>query len=473
MSVLDEQMLQDIRRKFEEEKEGFRQEIKIKKLRAEERKRREAERKAKEKKRRKRRRRKRKPEAREPAVVVQAAQVREEDREKAKRRKRRARRERRIIDQKAVEENIRRTLAQIEAGPRVRKRRPRASEVGEVAEEDVKLLRVSEFVSVAELAEQMDVKPTDVITKCLSMGLVVTINQRLDMDTITMVADEFGYEVEQLAEYAQDILEEDEGDDEALVPRAPIVTIMGHVDHGKTSLLDYIRNSNIIAGEAGGITQHIGAYEVELDDGGRITFLDTPGHEVFTSMRARGAQVTDMVVLLVAAGEGVMPQTVEAIDHARAAGVPIVVAINKIDLPSADPEGVRRQLSDLGLVAEEWGGRTPMALISAKTGQGVDDLLELLLIKAELLELRANPDRRARGVIIESELDRGRGPVATVLIQNGTLRVGDPFVTGIHSGRVRALLDERGNFIQEVGLSSPAQVLGMSGVPQAGDSFFV
>lgn len=324
---------------------------------------------------------------------------------------------------------------------------------------------------MAELAGLLGVKPSEVISKCLELGFVASINQRLDMDTLETIALEFGYDVEEIKEIGA--VEEEEIEEAGnLSPRPAVVTIMGHVDHGKTSLLDYIRKSNIIAGEFGGITQHIGAYEVALPKG-RITFLDTPGHEAFTAMRARGAQVTDLVVLVIAADDSVMPQTVEAIDHAKAAGVPIIVAINKMDLPDADPEPIKHQIAKYGLIPEEWGGKTVVCEISAKTGKGIDHLLEMILLQSEMLELKADHLKRASGIVIESRLDRGRGPVATVLIQKGTLRIGDIFVTGSHYGRVRAMLDERGKYLKEAGPSSPAQVLGSSGVPQAGDSFMV
>jgi translation initiation factor IF-2 len=317
----------------------------------------------------------------------------------------------------------------------------------------------------------MGVKPTEVISKCLELGFVATINQRLDMDSIETVALEFGYSVEPVKEIGLE--EEEEGErEENLKFRPPIITIMGHVDHGKTSLLDYIRKSNIIAGESGGITQHIGAYEVEVP-GGSITFLDTPGHEAFTSMRARGVQLTDIVVLVIAADDSVMPQTIEAIDHARAAGVPIIVAINKMDLPQAKSEPIRNELAKLNLMPEEWGGSTIMVEISARTGMGISKLLEMILLQAEMMELKANPLRRAFGVVVESEISRGRGASITVLVQKGTLRVGDPFVTGPHYGRVRAMINERGKPVVEAGPSTPVQVLGASGIPQAGDTFVV
>ena len=305
--------------------------------------------------------------------------------------------------------------------------------------------------------------------------MVVTINQRLDMDTITLVADEFGFGIEQLEEYGEEILEnaEVETSDESLKPRPPVVTIMGHVDHGKTSLLDYIRETNVMEGEAGGITQHIGAYHVELGDGREICFLDTPGHEAFTAMRARGASVTDVVVLVVAADDSVMPQTVEAIDHAKAANVPLVIAVNKIDLPTADPDKIKRELTEHNVVVEDYGGSVQVCEISAKTGQNVDALLELLALETEMLELTADPDKRAKGTIVESKLDRGRGNIATVLVQEGRLQVGDPFITGMFSGRVRAMLDERGLSVATAGPSRPVQVLGLAGLPQAGDTFHV
>jgi translation initiation factor IF-2 len=333
---------------------------------------------------------------------------------------------------------------------------------------------VSEFTTVGELAGLMDVPPTEVIKQCLQMGMMATINQRLDLDTITLVAYEFGFDVEELDEYIEEVLEETDEDAEGdLLPRPPVVTIMGHVDHGKTSLLDYIRDTNVVAGEAGGITQHIGAYHVQVKGGRTVTFLDTPGHEAFTAMRARGAQVTDVVVLVVAADDNVMPQTVEAIDHARAAGVPIALAINKIDLPNVDVDKIKRQLTEHNVLVEDYGGKVQCCEISAKTGQNVGNLLELLALETDILELKANPDKRVKGTIVEARLDRGRGNVATVLVQSGTLHVGDPFVTGLYNGRVRAMLDERSRPVEAAGPSEPIQVLGLAGLPQAGDSFHV
>ncbi len=374
------------------------------------------------------------------------------------------------IDQKEVDVSIKETFARMETG-KIRKKYKKVKEHEEVIEEK-NLIKISEFISVAELSELMNVEPNEVIKKCLEMGLMVTINQRLDFETITMVADEFGYNVELLPEYGLDVLEEEQEDEDNLEERAPIVTIMGHVDHGKTSLLDFIRKSNIVAGEIGGITQHIGAYEVEYS-GKRITFLDTPGHEAFTAMRARGAQVTDTVVLVVAADDNVMPQTVEAINHATSAQVPIIVAINKIDKPNADPEKIKKQLADINILVEDWGGKYPSVEISAKTGQGIDNLLELILIQAELLELKVNSNKTARGAVIESKLDKGRGPVATILVSVGTLKISNSFIAGQYYGKVRALLNERGKNVSEAFPSSPVQVLGFTGVPQAGDTFIV
>lgn len=393
-------------------------------------------------------------------------------------RKRRRRRKRPVVDEREVSENVRRTLAQMSSGAassRVRRRRRQDSEKPEDETADEQVLKVNEFTTVGELASQMDERPTEVITQCLKLGMVVTINQRLDMDTITLVADEFGFGIEQLEEYGEEILEnaEVETSDESLKPRPPVVTIMGHVDHGKTSLLDYIRETNVMEGEAGGITQHIGAYHVELGDGREICFLDTPGHEAFTAMRARGASVTDVVVLVVAADDSVMPQTVEAIDHAKAANVPLVIAVNKIDLPTADPDKIKRELTEHNVVVEDYGGSVQVCEISAKTGQNVDALLELLALETEMLELTADPDKRAKGTIVESKLDRGRGNIATVLVQEGRLQVGDPFITGMFSGRVRAMLDERGLSVATAGPSRPVQVLGLAGLPQAGDTFHV
>ena len=379
------------------------------------------------------------------------------------------------VDAKEVQENLRRTLSQLNEG-RVRRRYDRGPREEDGAEvEEVKEIKVSEFITLGEFAEQLGVKPNEIIAVCLQLGVMTTINQRLDMDTMQTVADEFGYTVQALEAEEEIDLEElqaddDDGDPE---PRSPVVTVMGHVDHGKTSLLDHLRKSKVAEGESGGITQHIGAYSVSMDGGGSVTFLDTPGHAAFTAMRARGSRVTDIVILVVAADDSVMPQTIEAIDHARAAKVPIVVAINKVDLPTADVPKIKRELAERDVLVEEWGGKVPCIEISAKTGLGMDQLLELLLLEAELLELKAVREKLARGTIIEAKLDKGRGPVATVLVQEGTLREGDPFITGVYSSRVRALLDENGQRVQEAGPSTPVQVLGLPGVPQAGDTFAV
>lgn len=335
-------------------------------------------------------------------------------------------------------------------------------------------LRVTEFITVSELASLMDVSATEVISACFSLGVMVTMNQRLEADTLTLVADEFGYKIEFAdADLEAESEEEVQDTEEDLLPRAPIVTVMGHVDHGKTSLLDYIRKTNVIAGESGGITQHIGAYNVKLENGQRITFLDTPGHEAFTAMRARGAQVTDIVIVVVAADDDVMPQTKEAIAHAQAAGVPMIIAINKVDKPNANPDNIRQQLSGMNILVEEWGGSVQAQEISAKFGNNVDLLLEKVLLQAEMLELKANPNKHATGAIIEASLDKGRGYVSTVLVQAGTLRVGDYVVAGKNHGKIKAMLDERGRQLTEAGPSIPVTILGLDGAPTAGDKFKV
>lgn len=358
---------------------------------------------------------------------------------------------------------------------REKRRERREIEAAEMeAKEMDKTLHVTEFVTVNELAILMDVAVTQVISACMSLGIMVTMNQRLEADTIQLVADDFGFEVEFAnVEEELDIEEIEEDDPEDLVPRAPIVTVMGHVDHGKTSLLDYIRKANVIAGESGGITQHIGAYNVKLENGQRISFLDTPGHEAFTAMRARGAQVTDIAIIVIAADDQVMPQTKEAISHAQAAGVPIVFAINKIDKPTALPDKVREQLAGMNLLVEDWGGSIQSQEISAKQGLNVDKLLEKVLLEAEMLELKANPKRLATGTVVEASLDKGRGYVSTILVQNGTLRVGDYMVAGSNHGKVRAMLDERGRQVKEAGPSTPVTILGLNGAPTAGDKFRV
>jgi len=344
----------------------------------------------------------------------------------------------------------------------------------EQQELESKVLKVTEFVTVNEVATMMDVSSTQVISACMSLGIMVTMNQRLDAETLTIVADEFGYQVEFMqAELEETVIEEITDSEEDLKARAPIVTVMGHVDHGKTSLLDYIRKENVIAGESGGITQHIGAYGVTLESGQKISFLDTPGHEAFTAMRARGAQVTDIAIIVVAADDDIMPQTKEAIAHAQAAGVPMVFAINKIDRPTANPDKIKEGLAAMNLLVEDWGGKIQSHDISAKTGQGVNELLEKVLLEAELLELKANPNREASGTVVEAFLDKGRGYVSTVLVQNGTLRIGDYVLAGTSSGKIRAMQDERGKNIKEAGPATPISILGLDGAPQAGDRFNV
>ncbi|MDT8367740.1 MAG: translation initiation factor IF-2 [Longimicrobiales bacterium] len=401
-----------------------------------------------------------------------------------RRREKGKRKGRRRVDQDEVKDNLSRVMAELKGGGGKKKRRrgQRPSreelEIQEIEEQEekereAKTIRVNEFLTVAELAELMDESSSAIIGAAFkNLGLMVTINQRLDFDQIELLLDEFGYTAEREEDYVQQDEEDEEGeeDPETLVARPPVVTVMGHVDHGKTSLLDWIRDTNVIAGEAGGITQHIGAYHVELDDGRSLTFLDTPGHAAFTAMRSRGADVTDIVILVVAADDAVMPQTIEAISHARNAGVPLVVAINKVDLPAANPAAVKQELLQHDVQVEDFGGTVLAAEVSAKKGDGMDDLLEKVLLQAELMELKANPDRPGQATVIEAQLDPGKGPLATILVQRGTLRVGDDFVVGKYAGRVRALLDERGHPLDEIGPGMPAQVLGSNGVPQAGDT---
>ncbi|MGB0981777.1 MAG: translation initiation factor IF-2 [Winogradskyella sp.] len=343
----------------------------------------------------------------------------------------------------------------------------------EIAAAESKTIKVTEFVTVSEIATMMDVGVTQVISACMSLGMMVTMNQRLDAETLTIVAEEFGYGVEFITADIEESIEEVIDDPKDLVERAPIVTVMGHVDHGKTSLLDYIRKENVIAGESGGITQHIGAYGVELEDGQKIAFLDTPGHEAFTAMRARGAQVTDIAIIVVAADDAIMPQTKEAISHAQAAGVPIVFAINKIDKPDANPEKVKEGLAQMNLLVEDWGGKIQSHDISAKMGTGVKELLEKVLLEAELLELKANPNKPAVGTVVEAYLDKGRGYVSTILVQAGTLKIGDYVLAGKNSGKIKAMQDERGQDVAQAGPATPVSILGLDGAPQAGDNFNV
>jgi len=389
------------------------------------------------------------------------------------------------VSDEDVAKQVKETLARLQAkgagkGKGAKYRKEKREAARERHEEDLmrrdaesRVLKLTEFVTANELATMMDVPVTQVIGTCMSIGIMVSINQRLDQETIEMVADEFGFSTEFVSAEVQEAIIEEVDSDEDLEPRAPIVTVMGHVDHGKTSLLDHIRNANVIAGEAGGITQHIGAYNVRLKNGRSVTFLDTPGHEAFTAMRARGAQVTDIAIIIIAADDNVMPQTKEAINHAVAAGVPIVFAINKIDKPGANPDAIKSTLASMNFLVEEWGGKYQSQDISAKKGEGVFELLEKVLLEADLLELKANPKRRAVGTVIESSLDKGRGYVSTVLVSNGTLRQGDVIVAGTHAGRVKALFNERGVRVQEVPPAHAATVLGFDGAPQAGDQFNV
>ncbi len=392
----------------------------------------------------------------------------------SRRRKKDKKPKKKRVDLKQVEETVKKTLASMENKGKKPKRKQKKvkTESGEEVVENI--IEVTEFISASDLADLMDVPVNEILTKCMELGLMVSINQRLDIDTITLLAEEYDYKIEEryAEEFIEEDIEEDEDSVESLKPRAPIVTIMGHVDHGKTSLLDYLRESNIVGGEAGGITQHIGAYEVKYN-GRKIAFLDTPGHEAFTAMRARGAQVTDIVILIIAADDAVMPQTVEALDHAKAAGVKIVIAINKIDKPAANSEKIKQQLAERDILVEDWGGTFQSAEISAKSGQGIPELLEKVLLEAEMLDLKANPDKHARGIVIESRLDKGKGAVATVLVLEGTLKVGDNFIAGHTYGKVRTMLNEKEDRLKEVSPAQPALITGFIEVPQAGDKFIV
>ena len=393
-----------------------------------------------------------------------------------------------IVEQseEEVAKQVRETLARLTAGKnktlgkgaKYRREKRDSIRAGieaemELQEQESKILKLTEFVTANELASMMNVPVTQVIGTCMSLGVMVSINQRMDKETIDLVADEFGFQTEYVSADVSEAVHEEADDEADLVPRAPIVTVMGHVDHGKTSLLDYIRKTNVIAGEAGGITQHIGAYNVKLDDGRHITFLDTPGHEAFTAMRARGAQVTDVAIIIIAADDDIMPQTKEAINHAVAAGVPIVFAINKIDKPAANPEKIKEHLAQMNFLVEDWGGKYQSQDISAKKGIGVPELMEKVLLEAEMLDLKANPNRKATGSIIESSLDKGRGYVATLLCSNGTLKMGDILLAGTNYGRIKAMFNERGQRIKEIGPAQAATVLGLNGAPQAGDTFHV
>ena len=382
--------------------------------------------------------------------------------------------------QKQVRETLEKLQGKSSKGKGAKYRREKRDQHRQQTEKELeqqelqdKILKVTEFVTVNEVATMMNVSTTEIISACMSLGIMMTMNQRLDAETLTIVAEEFGYEVEFVTAEIEESIEVEEDAPEDLKPRAPIVTVMGHVDHGKTSLLDYIREENVIAGESGGITQHIGAYGVSLEDGQKITFLDTPGHEAFTAMRARGAQVTDIAIIVVAADDDIMPQTKEAISHAQAAGVPIVFAINKIDKPTANPDKIKEGLAAMNLLVEDWGGKIQSHDISAKTGEGVKELLEKVLLEAELLELKANPDKLANGTVVEAFLDKGRGYVSTILVQEGTLTIGDYVLAGTHSGKIKAMQDERGKNIKKAGPATPISILGLDGAPQAGDRFNV
>ncbi|MDC6387353.1 translation initiation factor IF-2 [Maribacter sp. PR1] len=382
--------------------------------------------------------------------------------------------------QKQVRETLEKLQGKSKKGKGAKYRRDKRDQHRQQTEKDLeqqelesKILKVTEFVTASEVATMMDVSTTEIISACMSLGIMVTMNQRLDAETLSIVADEFGYEVEFVTADIEESIVEEEDAPEDLEPRAPIVTVMGHVDHGKTSLLDYIREENVIAGESGGITQHIGAYAVSLENGQKISFLDTPGHEAFTAMRARGAQVTDIAIIVIAADDDIMPQTKEAISHAQAAGVPIVFAINKIDRPTANPDKIKEGLAQMNLLVEDWGGKIQSHDISAKTGEGVQELLEKVLLEAELLELKANPDRLASGTVVEAYLDKGKGYVSTILVQAGTLTIGDYVLAGTTSGKVKAMQDERGKNVNKVGPSQPISILGLDGAPQAGDKFHV
>ncbi len=387
------------------------------------------------------------------------------------------------VNEEDVQKQIKETLARLtnkgqkKSAKYRREKRDAVSqrqfEQDELQQQDSRVIKITEFVTANDLANMMNVPVVKVISTCMSIGIMVSINQRLDAETINIVAEEFGYKTEYVSAEVVEAISEEEDKAEDLAPRPPIVTVMGHVDHGKTSLLDYIRKENVIAGEAGGITQHIGAYNVELHDGRHITFLDTPGHEAFTAMRARGASVTDIAIIIVAADDSVMPQTVEAINHASAAGVPMIFAINKIDKPGADAEKIKEALATMNYLVEDWGGKYQSQDISAKKGIGMDELLEKILLEAEMLDLKANPQKRAIGSVIESALDKGRGYTVTLLVQNGTLRVGDIVLAGTNYGRVKAMFNERNQRITEAGPSEPVLILGLNGAPQAGDAFHV
>ena len=387
------------------------------------------------------------------------------------------------VSQADIQKEIKDTLARLSGGKKsnaAKLRRAKRSAVAERAEQELQrqqeeamTLQLTEFVTVAELANMMNANVNEVISACMTLGIMVSINQRLDSETITIIAEEFGYEANFVSAEVQEAIEVEEDSEADLTPRPPIVTVMGHVDHGKTSLLDFIRNANVIAGEAGGITQHIGAYHVTLPQGGQMTFLDTPGHEAFTAMRARGAQVTDIAIIVVAADDAVMPQTKEAINHAQAAGIPMVIAINKMDRPEANADKIRQELSEMNVLVEEWGGKFQSQEISAKNGTNIEELLEKVLLEAEMLDMKANPGKRAIGTVVESSLDKGRGYVTNLLVEGGTMRIGDAVLAGQFSGKVKAMFNERGARVDEAGPSVPVSILGFDGAPNAGDKFHV
>ena len=413
-------------------------------------------------------------------VKKQANQARQNNKNKKKQKATYVKKE---VSQEDIQKEIRETLARLSGGKKSKSsklRREKRKNIRERTEDELvqqqleeNILKMTEFVTVAELATMMNKSPNDVISACMMLGIMVSINQRLDSETITMIAEDFGYEVEFVSSDLEDSIEVEEDKDEDLVERPPIVTVMGHVDHGKTSLLDYIRNANVIDGEAGGITQHIGSYSVKMDDGKNITFLDTPGHEAFTAMRARGAQVTDLAIIVIASDDAVMPQTKEAIHHAQAAEIPMIFALNKMDRETANPDKIKTELSEMNILVEEWGGKYQCQEISAKNGTNIDELLEKVLLESEMLELKANPEKKALGTVVESSLDKGRGYVTNILVQGGTLRVGDAVLAGQYSGKIKAMFDERGTRIEEAGPSTPVSVLGFDGAPSAGDKFNV
>jgi translation initiation factor IF-2 len=458
MSVASEEMLEAIQKKFDAEKEAAKRDIEQKK---------------------------KKPAAPGQAVggqtVVETADerlakittvLRRPERVKRKRfDKRKKGKESRHVDKKAVVKSFRATMATLGGiGKRTKRYKRRTKADGQTEILDDKVIEINEFMTVAELANAMNMKPAELIATCFKLGMMASINQRLDLETIETLALECGFNIRESVEIGYEAREQER--EEELTRRAPVVTVMGHVDHGKTSLLDFIRKTDVAAHEAGAITQHIGAYEVSGPNG-KVVFIDTPGHEAFTAMRARGAQITDIVILVVAADEAVMPQTVEAIDHARAAGVPIIVAINKIDKPNANPDQIKQQLSKYNLLAEDWGGKTIMVNVSAKTGEGIDTLLEMIQLQAEMLDLKADCTIRGQGVVIEAKLEKGRGSVSTVIVQTGCVKIGDPIVAGSYCGRVRVMLSDKDKPLYEIGPSSPARIMGLNGIPQAGDSFMV